>query len=109
MADKAQEPISQALARLLQEQGMKPAELCRRARVSPGAVSRYLSGCRGTRLDRRGARTIERIAPVLEIRPDYFREYRAWCVREIAVACPDLLDDFYDLIVETARLRGMIK
>jgi transcriptional regulator with XRE-family HTH domain len=77
--------------------------------VSPGTVSRYLGGSRGARLDGRGARTIERIASALGVEADYFREYRAWRIREIVVASPALMDDFYDLIVETARLRGFLK
>ena len=60
----------------------------------------------GTKVDARGARTIEKLAAVLAVDPDHFVEYRAWRMREITFWDPGLMDDFYDLIVETARLRG---
>jgi len=103
------EPISLALAELLSRRSITAAQLSRTAKVTPGAVSRYLSGERGTRLERRGAEAIERIAAALELEPDYFREYRAWRLREIIVVAPDLMDDVYDRVVELARLRGLIK
>jgi transcriptional regulator with XRE-family HTH domain len=109
VSDKSQEPMSTALAALLEAKGMSQIELCRAAEVSPGAVCRYLGGSRGTRLDAKGAKSVARIASVLGVCPDYFREYRAWRLREITVASPTLMDDFYDLIVETARLQGLLK
>jgi transcriptional regulator with XRE-family HTH domain len=98
-----------ALAELLAKRGLTAAALSRTAQVSPGALSRYLSGERGTRLERRGARAVEKIALALEVEPAYFREYRAWRIREIAVVAPDLLDNAYDLVVEVARLRGLLQ
>jgi transcriptional regulator with XRE-family HTH domain len=109
VAERTREPILVALAELLEKRGMTQAALCRAADVSPGTVSRYLSGGRGTRLESRGARAVEKIASALGVEPEYFREYRAWRLREIAVVAPDLLDDGFDLIVELARLRGLLK
>jgi transcriptional regulator with XRE-family HTH domain len=104
--ERSQKPISAALAELLEIRQMSQAQLWAAAQVSPGTVSRYLGGSRGTKVDARGARTIEKLAAVLEIDPDHFVEYRAWRMREITFRDPGLMDDFYDLIVETARLRG---
>jgi len=106
--DRSQKPISAALAELLEKRKMSQAELWTRAQVSPGTVSRYLGGSRGTKVDTRGARTIEKLAAVLAVHPDHFVEYRAWRMRDISFRAPALMDDFYDLIVETARLRGIL-
>lgn len=97
-----------ALAALMKERKKSQAELCRAAGVSPGAVSRYLSGGRGRRVDDRGARALEKLALALGVEPDYFREYRAWRIRQITFASPGLMDDFYDLVVEVARARGFL-
>jgi transcriptional regulator with XRE-family HTH domain len=106
---KSEEPMYIALAKLLEEQEMTQAELCRAAGVSRGTVSRYLGGTRGTRIDARGARTVDMLASSLGVEPDYFVEYRAWRIRRITLADPRLMDDFYDLIIETARLRGLLE
>ena len=106
---RSQRPISEALAELLHDRQMTQAELWSEAGLSPGTVSRYLGGSRGTKIDARGARTIERLAAVLEVEPRYFVEYRAWQMREVTFRNPGLMDDFYDLIVETARLRGILQ
>jgi transcriptional regulator with XRE-family HTH domain len=105
--ERSQKPISAALAELLEMRQTSQAQLWAAAQVSPGTVSRYLSGSRGRKVDARGARTIEKLAAVLEVDPDHFVEYRAWRMREITFDAPGLMDDFYDLIVETARLRGL--
>ena len=109
MTEKAHVPIAQALARLLEKRGMTQAELCRTAGLSHGTISRYLSGRRGTNLDSRGANALYKVASALDIDPDYFREYRAYRIRMITVADPGLMDDFYDLVLETARLRGLLE
>lgn len=49
-----------------------------------------------------GAETIERLAAVFGVPPDYFIEYRAWKVREIARKYPALADEVYDLLVAHA-------
>lgn len=104
---KSHEPMSTALAGLLEERGMTQAQLWRAAGVSQGAISRYLSGTRGTRIDSRGARALEKVAGALDIGPEYFLEYRAWMVRQVALDDPGLADDLYDLMVETTRLRAL--
>jgi transcriptional regulator with XRE-family HTH domain len=88
---------------------MTQAELCRAAGLNHGTISRYLSGRRGTNLDSRGASALRKVASALGVDPDYFREYRAYRLRVITVADPGLIDDFYELILETARLRGLLE
>ena len=109
MTEKAHEPITQALAGLLERRRMTQAELCRAAGLNHGTISRYLSGRRGTNLDSRGASALRKVASALGVDPDYFREYRAYRLRVITVADPGLIDDFYELILETARLRGLLE
>lgn len=86
---------------------MSQSQLWKGAGVSQGAISRYLRGTRGTNIDSRAARTLEKIASTLGVEPDYFLEYRAWRVRQVALTDPDLVDDLYDLMLETLRLRAL--
>ena len=101
------EPIATALAALMAERGFSQTQLWAAADLSPAVVSSYLSGKRGTTIDRRGARTIERMAVVLKVAPEYFVEYRAWQVREIARQRPAVVDDVYGLLIAAARLHGL--
>jgi transcriptional regulator with XRE-family HTH domain len=107
VSPKSHQPMSAALASLLEERGMTQAQLWRAAGVSQGAISRYLSGTRGTRIDSRGARALEKVAAALGVGPEHFLEYRAWRVRQVALDDPALADDLYDLMVETMRLRAL--
>jgi transcriptional regulator with XRE-family HTH domain len=104
---RSHQPLSAALAGLLRERRLTQAELWRAAGVSQGAVSRYLSGTRGTKIDSRAARALEKLASALAVEPDYFLEYRAWRVREVALTDPDLVEDLYDIMIETLRLRTL--
>ncbi len=108
MTQRSHENAAATLAALLAERKMTQAQLCRAAGVTPGTVSRYLSGTRGTNIDTRGARTMEKIAAALEVEPDYFAEYRAWKLRKLSIASPTLFDEFYDAIMERARQRGLV-
>ena len=102
------EPIATALEKLKVARGLTDTELWAAAGVSPGCLSRYLHGTRGSAaIDKRGARTIEKFAQALGVSPDYFIEWRAWAVREIARQQPELIDDIYDLLVELARRSGV--
>jgi len=102
-------PIGEALQALLEERSMSNTDLWTAAGVSPATVSRYLSGIRGTpAIDDRGARTIEKLAEVFGLKPDYFLEYRVWRVREIARRNPALVDRIYDVLVEAAALEVLL-
>ncbi|MBN1629058.1 MAG: helix-turn-helix transcriptional regulator [Thermoleophilia bacterium] len=84
---------------------MTNADLCARAGVCPATVSRYLNGSRcSTSIDDRGARTIEKLAAVFGLKPEFFLEYRIWRVCEIARRHPHLIDQVYDILVEAATL-----
>ena len=72
------EPISTALRELCDMRGISGAELWARAGVSKATLSRYVHGSRGRAPDNRAARTIIKLARVLEVEPDYFLEYRVW-------------------------------
>lgn len=109
MREKSHEPTAEALAELLETRGMTQADLCRATGLHHGTVSRYLSGNRGVNLDSRGAVALRKVASALGVAPGYFREYRAYRLRVLTMADPDLMDDFYDLILETARLRGLLE
>lgn len=109
METPTQEPIAQALRSLLQARGMSNTELWTAAGVCPATVTRYLKGDRGTTsIDERGARTIERLAAVFGLEPDYFIEYRVWRVCDIARRNPCLVDRVYHLLVEAAALEVLL-
>jgi transcriptional regulator with XRE-family HTH domain len=109
MIERSHETVALALANLMKKRGITQAELCRATGLDHGTISRYLSGRRGTNLDSRGAKALGKVALVLGVDAEYFCEYRAFRIRAITVADPGLMDDFYDLIVETARLRGLLE
>lgn len=106
MTVRAMEPMPIALAALLKERGLTQTDLWSAADLSPAVVSSYLSGKRGAAIDHRGAQTIERMAKVLEVSPEYFLEYRAYQIREIAKRYPKLADQFYDVLMAFARSGG---
>jgi transcriptional regulator with XRE-family HTH domain len=108
VGERALEPISVALAAVLAERGTTQAGLCRATGLDRSTVSRYLSSGRGTTIDDRSATTIEKIAAALDVEPDYFLEYRRWRIQCLALAHPGFVDDFYDLIIEMARYRGLL-
>jgi transcriptional regulator with XRE-family HTH domain len=109
VGERALEPISEALAAVLAERGMTQADLCRATRLDRSTVSRYLSSGRGTTIDDRSAKTIEKIAAAVEVEPGYFLEYRRWRIQRLALAHPGFVDDFYDLMIEMARYRGLLE
>jgi transcriptional regulator with XRE-family HTH domain len=100
---RTMEPIRTALRALMNGRHMTDTEVWVAAGISPGALSRYLGGSRGTTaIDWRGAQTIEKLATVFGLPPSYFVEYRIWQVREIAKKHPALVDEVYDLLVAHA-------
>ena len=101
------DPLPVALERLMRERGISVRELSVRADLGGvSGVYRYLSGERGRVLNKRSLPPLQRIASALGVRPDYFAEYRVFVMRAILRKYPDLDRDFYDLLVERARLRG---
>lgn len=108
MTERSLKPIAATVAALLAQRHMSQADLWRAAGLDRATVSRYISGDRADVTDTRAARTIEKIAAALEVEPDYFLEYRRWRVQSLALAHPDFVDDFYNLIMEMARVRGFL-
>lgn len=101
------EPISTALRELMTDRGMSVEDVWLAAGLGgPSGVYRYLKGDRGRLVNSQSAPVIEKIARALGVAPDYFLEYRAYTVREVARRYPDLADSVYDLLIEAARLRG---
>ena len=107
-SERTMDSIARALRDLLDRRRMTDTELMAAANVSPATVSRYLSGSRGLRMNSQAVATVEKLAHALGVAPEYFREYRAWQVREIARQAPELVDRIYDLLIEDARLRGLV-
>ncbi len=100
MAERSMEPIATALRLLMDSRGMSDTEVWVAAGISPGALSRYLHGSRGTTaIDWRGAATIEKLAAALGVEPSYFIEYRMWEIRQAAKLFPLLADEMYDLLM----------
>ena len=100
------EPMRIALRSLIRERGMTDTEVWVAAGVSPGALSRYLNGTRGTVLDDRGARTVRKLARVLDVPPDYFVEYRTWRLHRLARLDAQAVTVAYDAAMEIASLGG---
>jgi transcriptional regulator with XRE-family HTH domain len=104
------QPMSIALAALLDERGMNQRELWAAADLSPATVSLYLKGQRGLVLDHRGARTVEKIAAVLGVAPEFFIEYRVWQIHCL-MRNPELaktVDAAHAMLMEAARLHGLL-
>ena len=101
-------PISEALSELMDARQMTPTDVWAAAGITHATLSRYLHGFRGIVLDHRGAETVCKLARVFGVTPDYFVEYRAWRVREIARTNPELVEPLYDVLIGSARLRGIV-
>lgn len=99
-------PLATALSELMQERRMSQTDVWAAANLSSTVLSRYLSGERGRRINKQAAETIEKIAPVLGVEPDYFVEYRQWRVQEITRTRPALVDQVYDLLIALDRSAG---
>ena len=97
-------PMSIALRELMAERGMTVSDLWIAAGLGgPSGVYRYLSGDRGRGVNSQSAEAIRKISRALNVEPDYWMEYRAYRVREIAKKHPDLASSVYDLLVNMAR------
>lgn len=99
------EPMPIALRKLMRERGMTVRELSVLANLGgTSGVYRYLRRERGVSVNSQSAPVIERMAEVLGVPPDYFMEFRAWKVREVAKKHPHLVDEVYDLLMAHAEV-----
>lgn len=87
---------------------MSDTDIWAAAGISSGALSRYMNGTRGIRLDNRGARTVRRLAEVFGLAPDYFLEYRIWRLYRLACVDPEAASAAYDVAIASARVRGSL-
>lgn len=79
MATCDMDPFPKALDELMVVRGIDQRELAARADINQGTVSRYLDGLRVPTPP-----TMERIAAVLEVKPEeVFREYRQWKAKHL--------------------------
>jgi len=109
MNQRSTKPLAGSLRDLMSARGISDGiELSGIADVSAATVSLYLNGKRGRRMNSQAVATVEKLAHALGVAPEYFREYRGWQVREIARQAPELVDRIYDLLIEDARLRGLV-
>lgn len=90
----------------MEERRVTPAQIWAAADLSPAVIYRYFRGERGRRINSQAARTIEKLAAALGVRPDYFLEYRVWRVQELVREHPALADDVYDYLVDQAEGAG---
>lgn len=98
------EPLAKSLKALMEARGISVTELWTQADLKgPSAVYRYLSGERGKLPNSQLAESLEKMAPVLGVTPEYFLEWRAWKVREIVRRRPQLVKLVYDVLVEADR------
>ena len=102
------EPIQTSLHKLMQVRGMQVKDLWVAADLGgPSGVYRYLRGQRAKRVNSQSAAALEKISAVLGVSPEYWVEYRAWQAREILCQESQLVEPYYDLLLEDARLRGL--
>ena len=104
---RSHQPLPIALAALMAEKRLTVGQLWVAAGLeSPSSIYHYLRGRRGRVFNAQSALVIRKIAPVLGVAPDYFREYRIYLVQRILAAFPELVDVHYDLLTSEARARG---
>ena len=70
------EPLPMALGQLMADAQLTETELAAEADISQGTVNKYLHRRRGTQMNPRSLRTVEKLADALGVAPDYFLEYR---------------------------------
>jgi transcriptional regulator with XRE-family HTH domain len=93
-------PFRDAVAELMLERGWSQRELATAVGVDPAHVSRLLK--RGTRL-RATPQLLARVARALEVEPEFFVEYREWCVLEAVRRNPSLRERLFARVVAPAQ------
>jgi transcriptional regulator with XRE-family HTH domain len=84
-----------AVAELLDERGWSQRDLAAEVAVDPAHISRLLkrgSGLRAT------PQLIARVARALEVEPEFFVEYREWCVLEAVRRNPSLRERLFGML-----------
>lgn len=102
------DPMPIALRRLITESGLTDTEVWAAANITSGGLSHYLSDNRGRVLENRAAKTVRKLARVFDVAPDYFVEYRAWRLAQLARIDAEALTVAYDAALELARESGSL-
>jgi transcriptional regulator with XRE-family HTH domain len=93
----SEQTFRDAVEELLLERGWSQRELAATVGVDPAHISRLLK--RGSRL-RATPQLMTRIACALGVEPEYFAEYREWCVLEAVRHNPTLRERLFARLVE---------
>lgn len=109
LEERTMKPLSTALAELMKQREMSQADLWATAGLSAPTVSLYLDGKRGLRGDPRTLATIEAMARALDVEPEYFLEYRLGRLIQVAKDHPDLIDTFYDAIMDHVKAEEALR
>lgn len=98
MTDRTQRPFAQELPELLRERQMSIRQLSRQAGVGNAHLSRLLRGV-GYRT-KPSKELARRVAEALDLKPDYFLEYREAVVIEAIREQPQLREELYDRLTK---------
>ena len=89
-------PFRDAVADLMLERGWSQRDLAAAVGVDPAHISRLLR--RGSSL-RATPQLLARVARALELEPEFFVEYREWCVIEAIRRNPSLRERLFARVV----------
>jgi transcriptional regulator with XRE-family HTH domain len=93
-------PFRDAVGELLADRGWSQRDLADAVGVDPAHVCRLLkrgSGLRAT------PELLARVARALEVEPEFFAEYREWCVLEAVRRNPSLRERLFARVVAPAQ------
>ena len=95
MSAQSDQVFRDAVAELLDERGWSQRDLSAIVRVDPAHISRLLK--RGSRL-RATPQLMTRVARAFEVDPEFFVEYREWCVLEAVRESPTLRERLFGML-----------
>jgi transcriptional regulator with XRE-family HTH domain len=90
------QPFHEAVGDLMYERGWSQRDLSAAVGVDPAHISRLLK--RGSRL-RATPELLARVARAFDLQPEFFAEYREWCVLEALRRNPTLRERLYTRLV----------
>ena len=99
MSARSDQAFRDAVAELLYERGWSQRDLSAIVGVDPAHISRLLK--RGSRL-RATPQLMARVARAFEVDPEFFVEYREWCVLEAVRRNPTLRERLYGMLQTAA-------
>ena len=96
MPDVSHQHFRDAVSELMYERGWSQRDLSAAVGVDPAHISRLLKP--GSRL-RATPELLARIARACDVGPEFFAEYREWCVLEAVRGNPSLRERLYARVV----------